>query len=58
MTSDKLISITRDEYKAVMRSLRKGDIYQYKADNQKALDVYAETLEMVCSRKPLAGIHP
>ena len=47
MTSDKLISITRDEYKAVMRSLRKGDIYQYKADNQKALDVYAETLEMV-----------
>ena len=46
-TSDKLISITRDEYKAVMRSLRKGDIYQYKADNQKALDVYAETLEMV-----------
>jgi tetratricopeptide (TPR) repeat protein len=46
-TSDKLISITKDEYKAVMRSLRKGDIYQYKADNQKALDIYAETLEMV-----------
>ncbi|MBC8216864.1 MAG: tetratricopeptide repeat protein [Planctomycetes bacterium] len=46
-TSDKLISITKDKYNAVMRSLRKGDIYQYKGDNQKALDVYAQTLEMV-----------
>jgi len=46
-TSDELISLTQDQYKAVMRRLRKGDIYQYKADTQRALDVYAKTLEMV-----------
>lgn len=46
-TSAELIALTKDEYKAVMRRLRQGDIYQYKADTQKALAVYAETLEMV-----------
>jgi len=46
-SSDQLISITKDPYKAVMRRLRKGDIHQYQADNDKALEVYAEALERV-----------
>jgi tetratricopeptide (TPR) repeat protein len=46
-TCDELILLTKDPYKAVMRRLRKGDVYQYKADTQRALNVYAETLEMV-----------
>ena len=46
-TCDELISLTKDPYKAVMRRLRKGDVYQYKSETQRALDVYAETLEMV-----------
>lgn len=44
-TSDKLISLTQDPYKAVMVRLRKGDIYLCKADPTKALDVYAEALD-------------
>ncbi|MBP8304424.1 MAG: tetratricopeptide repeat protein [Phycisphaerae bacterium] len=44
-TSDELISLTRDPYKAAMVRLRKGDIYLYKADPPKALEVYAEALD-------------
>lgn len=46
-TNKELISITKDPYKGVMRRLRQGDIHQYKGDADKALDVYAEALEMI-----------
>jgi len=46
-TNEDLIGMTRDPYKGVMRRLRQGDIHQYKGDTDKALEVYAETLEMV-----------
>ncbi len=46
-SSDKLIAITKDPYKAVMYTLRKGDIHQYQADYEKALEVYSEALERV-----------
>ncbi len=46
-TSDKLIAITKDPYKAVMYRLRQGDIHQYQANSDKALEVYAQALESV-----------
>jgi tetratricopeptide (TPR) repeat protein len=42
--SDTLIAMTRDPYKAVVRGLRKGDIYQYQGEDGKALEIYAEAL--------------
>ena len=44
---DKLIGITKDPYKLVMRKLRKGDIIQRSGDRTQALTIYGETLDKV-----------
>ncbi|MBN1974102.1 MAG: hypothetical protein JW787_10720 [Sedimentisphaerales bacterium] len=46
-TSDRLLKKTKDNYKLVMRQLRKADIYQYSGKSEQALDLYAKTLELV-----------
>ena len=46
-TSEELIALTKDPYKAVMRRLRLGDIHQYKGDHDRALDVYTGALDKV-----------
>ena len=45
--SDQLLEKTKDNYKRVMRQLRKADIYQYSGRNEQALDLYSKTLELV-----------
>ena len=45
--SDRLLAITRDSYRSVMRRLRKGDILHYAGRNQEALAVYADSLALV-----------
>ncbi|MCH8092823.1 MAG: tetratricopeptide repeat protein, partial [Proteobacteria bacterium] len=43
-TSEDLIAITKDPQQVVIRRLRRGDIYQYKGDTEKALAAYAKAL--------------
>lgn len=45
-TSDRLLAITRDSYRSVMRRLRKGDILHYAGRNEEALVVYADSLAL------------
>ena len=46
-TSDKLLEKTKDNYKRVMRQLRKADIYVYSGENEQALEIYSKSLELV-----------
>jgi tetratricopeptide (TPR) repeat protein len=46
-TSDQFLEKTKDNYKRVMRQLRKADIYQYSGKNEQALEIYAKSLELV-----------
>lgn len=45
--SDKLIKATKDPYQKVVRSLRKGDIFQRAGKRDKAIKVYGDALEQV-----------
>ena len=45
--TDALLEKTKDSYDRVMRTLRKGDIYQFSGKDPNAIELYSETLSMV-----------
>ena len=48
-TAQQLIKATKDPYKAVLRQMRLGDIYQHAGQRQQAIDTYAACLDKVGS---------